>query len=706
LDLLAFLARRPEPARLLLLGTYRPGEADRSGHPLNGIKQELWSHGYCQELALGSLTEEAIAQYLTARFAAAAQGAGPLRGLARLIHRRTDGNPLFMVNVVDYLVAQGGMVERGGQWEVTGGVEKVVAEVPANLRQMIEKQIDQLSAEEQRALEVASVAGVEFSAATVAAGLGIEVVASEEQCARLARRSQFLRSHGVEEWPDGTAAGRYGFLHALYQHVVYERLTAGQRLYLHRQIGECKEAGYGQRVREIAAELAAHFAQGRDYGRAVRYLRQAGENAIRRYAYREAIGHVGRGLKFLKMLPDTCERAQQELALQASLGISLTITKGYAAAEAEGAYNRALELCRQVGETPWLFRVLGGLFDVHLLRGQLRAAREMGEQMLSLARKEQDPMLLLWAHAAVGAASAHLGEWASARIHLEQGISLYDPHKHRTSLGVACLFCLASTLSALGYPDQAWQKVQAALAVAEGQSDSHSLVYALVRTALFHLSFRESYSAQQRAETAIVVATEQEFAHWLAIGTIARGAALAEQGRVEEGIAQMRQGLVAYQATGAETARPWFLALLAAGYGRAGRIDEGLNTLAEALAVMHRTEDRHCEAELYQLKGELTLRQSRVRGPESAVASLRHPIPSTQAEAEAYFLKAIATARRQEAKSLELGATISLARLWQSQGKKAAARRMLAEVYGWFTEGFATKGLQEAKALLQELSGE
>jgi len=327
----------------------------------------------------------------------------------------------------------------------------------------------------------------------------------------------------------------------------------------------------------------------------------------------------------------------------------------------------------------------------------------MGEQMLSLARKEQDPALLLWAHATVGAASTHRGELTSARAHLEQGINLYDPQKHRTSLGVACLFYLASTLSTLGYPDQAWQKIREAIALAEGQSDSHSLVYALVRTALFHLSFREGYNAQQRAEAAIVLATEQEFAHWLAIGTIARGAALAEQGHLEEGIAQMRQGLAAYQATGAEASRPWFLALLAAGYGRAGRIAEGLNTLAEALDVMHRTEDRHCAVALYQLKGELTLKRSRVRGPGSTVTSPQHPIPSTQAEAESYFLKAIAIARRQEAKSLELGATTSLARLWQSQGKKEEARQMLAEIYGWFTEGFATKGLQEAKALLEEL---
>jgi predicted ATPase len=289
LDLLAFLAwRRKKPARLLVIGTYRPVDVIVHEHPLKGIKQELQIHGYWQELKLGYLREAAVSQYLAAKFS---QSQLPAE-LARIIHRRTDGNPFFMVSVADYLVAQGLITQIGGQWELTGGVEGVEVEVPESLRQIIERQIDELDPEEQQMLEVASVVGTEFSAAAVAAGLGGEVGQVEERCARLARRGQFLRLAGTEEWPDGTVAARYGFIHVLYQKVVYERVPPGRRIGLHQRIGERKEAAYSNRVGEIAAELAAHFERGRDYRQAVQYLGQAGENAIRKHAHREAMDHL------------------------------------------------------------------------------------------------------------------------------------------------------------------------------------------------------------------------------------------------------------------------------------------------------------------------------------------------------------------------------------------------------------------------------
>jgi predicted ATPase len=242
-----------------------------------------------------------VGEYLAVRFAVGA----PLKELARVIHQRTDGNPLFMVNMVDYLIAQGGLVEVDGRWELKGGLEAVEVGVPESLQQMIERQIERLSAEERRVLEVASVAGVEFSAAAVAAGVEAEVSEVEESCAELARREQFLRSHGTDEWPDGTVAACYGFIHALYQEVLYERVTGGRRGALHRRIGEREEAAFGAQASEIAAELAMHFERGRDYRRAVYYLQQAGENAIRRSAHVEAVSLLTKGLELLKALPHT-----------------------------------------------------------------------------------------------------------------------------------------------------------------------------------------------------------------------------------------------------------------------------------------------------------------------------------------------------------------------------------------------------------------
>ncbi|MBI3301446.1 MAG: AAA family ATPase [Deltaproteobacteria bacterium] len=282
LDWLAFIARRREQARLLVIGTYRPVDVIVREHPLKAVKQELQVHGQCAELPLGFLSEAHVVEYLAVRFALGVTPALPLQGLARLIHQRTDGNPLFMVNLVEYLVGHGVLVQVEGQWALKRGVEEVVEGVPESLRQMIEQQLERLSPEEQRMLEVASGAGAADSEADVG-----EV---ETHCAELVRRAQFLRSSGTGEWPDGTATARYGFLHALYQEVVYDRVTTGRRQRLHQQIGEREEAAYGTRAREIAAELAVHFERGRDYSRAVQYREHAGKNALRRSAYQEAVG--------------------------------------------------------------------------------------------------------------------------------------------------------------------------------------------------------------------------------------------------------------------------------------------------------------------------------------------------------------------------------------------------------------------------------
>jgi predicted ATPase len=304
LDLLALLARRQEPARLLLLGTYRPAEATLGSHPLHTVKQELQGHGLCAELPLTFLTETAVEAYLAARFPDT-----PLPPeLSRFVHRRTDGNPLFMVNVVDDWLTRDWLVEANGRWTLQVGLNTLSAGVPENLRQLINQQVDRLSPQEQRLLEAGSVAGVEFSAAAVAAALEAEAPQVDEQCGTLVQRRQLLQERGEHVWPDGTVAGCYSFAHALYQEVVYNRLTAGQRVHLHRRIGERQEKGYGPQAGDIAAELAMHFERGRDYWRAIVYLQQAADNALQRYANAEGIAQLTTALQLLKTLPATSER--------------------------------------------------------------------------------------------------------------------------------------------------------------------------------------------------------------------------------------------------------------------------------------------------------------------------------------------------------------------------------------------------------------
>jgi DNA-binding winged helix-turn-helix (wHTH) protein len=397
LDLIAVLARRRDPARLLLLGTYRPPEGGRRAHPLALLTHELHLHGHSVELQVTSLAEDAIAAYLTARL----PGLPRVVQLARLVHKHTEGNPLFMVTLVDTWLTHGVLREQDGAWALPARIEELHDRVPDNLRQMIEGQLERLSVAEQRVLEAASVAGVEFAAAAVAAGLAQEVEPVDDTCAALARRGQWLRAVGDQRWSDGTVAGGYSFGHALYQQVLYRRVAAARRVWLHQRIGVREEAGYGAEAGARSAELAMHFVQGQDYPRAVQYLRQAGENALQRSSYCEAITHFTQGLALLATFPETPARAQQELDLQLALGPALMATKG-PVPEAEQAYARAHALCHQVGETPQRFAALLGLGWFHETRGVLQTARELGEQLVRQAQRMAAPTLCLEAYVRLG----------------------------------------------------------------------------------------------------------------------------------------------------------------------------------------------------------------------------------------------------------------------------------------------------------------
>ena len=626
LDFLSVVARRMEKARLFIIGSYRPVEVLGNEHPLRVVSQELLMHRQGVELRLGMLSEAAVSEYVTHQLSEKTSDRVSLPHLARAIHQRTEGNPLFMVNVVDALMAHTEKDENDdGQLSLQPEDVRTVA--PVALRQMIERQIERLSQQEQQTLEVASVVGAEFAAAAVAAGGKAEVTEVEDCCERLARREFFVQAHGSREWPDGTVSAHYRFLHALYQEVLYSRVTPGRRVELHRRIGERGEQAYSRRTHEIAAELAVHFERGRDYRKAVEYLHQAGENANRRSAYQEAVNLLTRGVALLQTLPDTSERTQQELSLQITLGIPLAATKGWASPEVERVYTRARELCERVGETPQLFPILQGLRLSYLLRGKLEMARELGEQLLCLAQTGQDPALRVEAHLALGAALFNLGELVAARAQAEQGIALYDPQQYQSHTflydpGAVCLSWAAWALWFLGYPNQALKRSQEALTVVRDLSHPYSLAVTLNFAVWLHQCRRERQATQEQAEALITLSTAQGFSLLLAHGTISRGWALAEQGQAEEGISQLCQGLAAYGDMGLATPSSIHLARLAEAYGKAGKIEEGLTALAEALAVIDKTGERFYEAELYRLKGELLLAQE-IKNQKSKIKSWR-----------------------------------------------------------------------------------
>jgi len=624
LDLLAVFARRPYPARVLILGTYRPpGEVFAAEHPLPAVVQELRLHRQCEALPVGLLTEAHLVTYLAQRFGANSsrdregaesawlaevRGSDALYALARVLHQRTEGNPLFVVNMVDEVLARG---------DIKSATTEVSA--PATIRQLIERQFVQLRLKDQQMLATATVAGAEFSAALVAAGMEAPVEEVEARCAALSRRGHFLRASGTTEWPDGTVAAHYAFLHALYQEEIYERVTAAQRVSLHRRLGERLAAAYGDRAKECAVELAVHFKQGREYPRAVQYLYQAGENAARRNAHREAITHFTAALELLKTLADTPERAQQELTLQLALAVPLMVTKGFAAPEVGAVRTRALDLCRQIGETPQLFPALWGARLFYLLRGELQTARELAERLMPLAQRAQDSALLLDAHVGLGSVLYSLGEVVSARAHYEQALALYDLGQRRSAIdryglhiGVSIFPFpyLAQVLWLLGYPDQARKRSREALTLAQ-KIDYPRTAFIWIRNTEFYQFLQEIQAVQQQAEAVIALCNEHGFLAYLPLGMVQRGWALAEQGQEEEGIQQMQQGMSAHRATGMELYRPYHLALLAEAYGKAGQVKEGLTALAEALAAVDRTGERWYEAELYRLKGELLLQRAR-----------------------------------------------------------------------------------------------
>jgi predicted ATPase len=495
----------------------------------------------------------------------------------------------------------------------------------------------------------------------------------------------------------------------------YASLLRSRRHALHTRIASVLEAQFPALAEAEPEVLAQHYTAADLRMQAIPYWLRAGQRAVARSAYVEAIGHLSQGLELLKTLPETPEHARQELDMQTSLGLAFMATKGFAAPEVEQAYTRARALCQRVEAPAQLPPVLRGLWLCYNVRGEFQLARDLGEQLLTLAQHTQDQALLVEAHRAVGETLFRLGELAPARAHLEEGIAHYDPQQHRSHMalyghdpGVLCLSYAARALWLLGYPDQALKRSHEVLALTQQLSHPHSLVFALYCVGRVHQFRREGQAALEQAEALVAFSREQALPHWVASGTILRGWALAEQGQVEEGIAQMRQGLTGRRATGAELGRPYYLAQLAEAYGKGGGAEEGLNVLAEVLAVVNQQGERWGEAELYRLKGELLLRRAAGESgthTDPAITSLwAGAEPSVLAEAETCVHQALALARRQEAKSLELRAAMSLSRLWQSQGKHAEARQLLAAIYGWFTEGFDTADLQEAKALLEELS--
>jgi class 3 adenylate cyclase/predicted ATPase len=594
----------------------------------------------------------------------------PAEVLAQIV-AKTDGIPLFVEELVKTILESGLVQEDAGRYVLTGPLPPLA--IPATLQDALTARLDRLAVVKDVA-QLSAVLGREFAYALLRAVAPLDEATLQQALAQLVE-AELLYQRGMP--PQVT----YVFKHALIQDTAYQSLLKSTRQQYHQRIAQVLEQHFPETVDMQPELLAQHYTEAGLLAQAIPCWQRAGQRASERSANLEAISHLTKGLELLTTLPDTPEGRQQELDMQTTLGWALSVTKGVAAPEVAAAYHRACALCQEMGDPPQIFPVLQGLVPFYIGRGEFQTARELGEQMLSLAQRGHDPARLADAHIQLGGSALFfLGEFGAARMHLEQGIS------NATHREIFRLSRLAQTLWYLGYPDQALQRSQEVLTLARERAQPAWLANALIYAANLHESRREGHIADEQAEAALVLSREQGFAFRLAEATVLRGWALVEQGQGEAGIAQIRQGIAAERATGSRTAG--HLALLAKAYWHLGQSEEGLRVVAEALAIGNSNGEGRWTAELYRLQGELLL----------TLASKHY------AEAETCFQQALETARRQQAKSWELRAAMSLARLWQRQGKRAAAHQLLAEVYGWFTEGFDTADLQEAKALLEALT--
>jgi predicted ATPase/class 3 adenylate cyclase len=670
--LLDLLADSIANARVLMLVNYRPEYRHGWGNK-----------SYYLQLRLEALDSAAALEMLTALLGDTAE----LVGLQRLIVEKTEGNPFFIEEMLLALFDEGALV-RNGVVEITRPLAKL--RLPPTVQGILAARIDRLPGEYKQLLQTLAVIGKQARL-----GLIRQIVpAAEAQLQRMLADLQ--ASEFISERP-ALSDSEYVFKHALTQEVAYNSLLIERRKLLHERAGQALESIFAERLDDHVSELAHHYSNSENLNKAVEYLERAGQQAMQRSSYADAIDSLTAALGLLEKLPASPERMERELVLQLALGPPLFAVKGWAAPEVERAYKRARQLCEGLGDSPQLFPALFGPWGMHFLRADLRTASALAAELLHRAKSTDHLALSVFAHLSRGYTSFHLGELLVAREDFETALSLYDGEQHRplalraTGLGaeIASLSYLSVALWQLGYADQALERGNRAIVLAQGLSHPNRLAFADVFVGRLHQFRRDARAAEELADHLIALAAEHGATLWRAIATIQRSWAKAIQRHSEGTVAQMQEGLAALRATGTQLDSPYWLCLLAEAHAATGRVEYGISALMEALAVAETRQNRNYEAEVYRLKGELLLRQE-----ESNVA-----------QARSCFEQAIEVARKQSAKSWELRATMSLARLHAREGRHDEARMMLTDIYDWFTEGFDTADLKEAKALLEELGG-
>jgi predicted ATPase/class 3 adenylate cyclase len=669
LELLNLLVDRVQGAPVLVLITFRPQF------------EPPWTH-YAHVTAL---TLSRLSRRQGAAMVARLSGGKALPpAVLEQIVAKTDGVPLFVEELTRAVLETNLLRDEGDHYSLAGPLPPMA--IPTTLQESLLARLDRLAPAREVA-QVAAAIGREFSHDLLA------MTATLPESELHAGLDDLVGSGLV--FRRGTPPqATYSFKHALVQDAAYATLVRAKRQRLHVRIAAALAQHFPETVQAQPELLAHHYTEAGLAELAIDYWLRAGQAEIARSATAEAITQLIKGLELVRALPDDAARWRQELELQVALGVALMAAKGWAAPEVGRANARARDLCERLGDTSRLFPVLYGDWVFHVVRAELEAGRTAGEDLLRRAQEQNDAAAETIGNRIVGTAELLRGELVAARAHLERTLALYDPAAHRSLAflfaqdpSVAGLSVLSWGLFALGYPEQAQARSEQALTDAKALSHRNTLGYALLYGCILSQLRQDHDEARDRANALIALAAEQDSPHFLGAGIIIRGWTLGDAGDFEAGIAQVRDGLAMWQATGAGFLLPYFQSLLAEVHGRSGAVNEGLDLVTEALDRVEETGERWFEAELHRMMGELML------------LSNADPIA-----AEARFEQAAATARQQDAKLWELRAATRLARLWSEQGRRGEAHDLLTPLYSQFAEGFGTPDLQAASAILRESS--
>lgn len=690
IDLLSAVARGRATARLLVIGTLRPADAMAAGHPLSRVVRELSTRHQAAEISLHPLDEVAVGQYLRDRFDDD-EVTELLRGA---LYRRTEGHPLFLVNVTDHLVRDGSVAQTDTGWRVDADVDRLENLTPASLTDVLASQLDRLDAAERRTLAAASLIGQEFASPTLAAALEEDTESVEKRCEALARRDEFLGRLPEREWPDGTTAARYVFHHSLYRETLSTELAPAERKRIHRLIGDRLEAGFGGHEAEIATQLALHFERGGDVWRAVRYLHLAGDRATSRHAYAAAVDHLNRALELLATLDEDPKRVETELILRVSLGAPLLNSRGFGAPEVEATYARALELCAQTGETPQLFPVLMGLQAYYSQAGELPRAHELSRQVVRLSEQVDDRVMRLEGHHALGCDLLRLAELDDSIRSLETAVDLIDPSEAGEAYRLTghdpktcCLCNLAIAKHFIGRPDEALRMSRSALTWAQEIRLPFSLVQAHVTCAWVHLLRFEPDEARAAIGQALRLCDDYDMLYWRAVSVLLDAWGLGQSAKLDEACARVEEGWEIARLMGPRTCEAEYRVIRAGLVATVRPSMREIDAIDETIALLDGRGERIHRPELERQRGELLLRVGREGDENDAAAGV-------------WFRRSLESARALGTRHLELKAACALVSHRERIGADGTVVDSLREVYDSYQEGLETLDLVIARTLL------